>query len=247
MSLSPGELRRRSWSIVARLALLYTLVSTVVLCVAGLFLYWSLVQSLRSEERNTLADKIAVLRRILLERPEDRNALEEEVEWESTARRQSVYYARLILRGRTIATSTSVLLLSKNGRNLIRLIRAIRIFFRVQQMQALSMVLATTIFRRVTSGMQSGEPAKHSATMDTIATRQSISCRTVSQHHWSATLFPSISELLFHRVPPSSTRLTPTSAALIPPSPISGGRRNGNENSIITSKKMISQRSRWCA
>jgi two-component system heavy metal sensor histidine kinase CusS len=105
MSLSPGELRRRSWSIVARLALLYTLVSTVVLCVAGLFLYWSLVQSLRSEERNTLADKIAVLRRILLERPEDRNALEEEVEWESTARRQSVYYARLILRGRTIVES----------------------------------------------------------------------------------------------------------------------------------------------
>jgi two-component system heavy metal sensor histidine kinase CusS len=105
MSLSRGESRRRSWSIVARLALLYTLLSTVALCAAGLFLYWTLVQSLRSEERNTLADKIAVLRQILHERPEDRNALEEEVEWESTARRQSVYYARLILRGRTIVES----------------------------------------------------------------------------------------------------------------------------------------------
>ena len=52
-----------------------------------------------------LADKIAVLRQILRERPQDRNALEEEIEWESTARRQAVYYARLILRGRTIVES----------------------------------------------------------------------------------------------------------------------------------------------
>src|SRR5258708_30270643 len=77
----------------------------VVLCVAGFFLYWTLVQSLRSEEQSILADKIAVLRQILRERPQDRNALEEEIEWESTARRQAVYYARLILRGRTIVES----------------------------------------------------------------------------------------------------------------------------------------------
>jgi two-component system heavy metal sensor histidine kinase CusS len=95
----------RSWSIVARLALLYTVLSTVVLCAAGFFLYWTLAQSLRSEEQSTLADKIAVLRQILHERPEDRNALEEEIEWESAARRQAVYYARLILRGRTIVES----------------------------------------------------------------------------------------------------------------------------------------------
>jgi two-component system, OmpR family, heavy metal sensor histidine kinase CusS len=97
--------RTGTWSIVARLALLYTVLSTVVLCGAGFFLYWTLVQSLRSEEESTLADKIAVLRQILRERPEDRNALEEEIEWESTARRQAVYYARLILRGRTIIQS----------------------------------------------------------------------------------------------------------------------------------------------
>src|SRR5258708_12828574 len=97
--------RTGSWSIVARLALLYTVLSMVVLCVAGFFLYWTLVQSLRSEEQSILADKIAVLRQILRERPQDRNALEEEIEWESTARRQAVYYARLILRGRTIVES----------------------------------------------------------------------------------------------------------------------------------------------
>jgi len=104
MSSSSAE-SYRSWSIVARLALLYTVLSTVVLCAAGFFLYWTLIQSLRSEEQSTLADKIAVLRQILRERPEDRNALEEEIEWESAARRQSVYYARLILRGRTIVES----------------------------------------------------------------------------------------------------------------------------------------------
>jgi two-component system heavy metal sensor histidine kinase CusS len=96
---------KRSWSIVARLALLYTVLSTAVLCAAGFFLYWTLVQSLRSEEENILADKIAVLRQILRERPEDRNALEEEIEWESAARRQAVYFSRLILRGRTIVES----------------------------------------------------------------------------------------------------------------------------------------------
>src|SRR5258708_18520948 len=97
--------RTGSWSIVARLALLYTVLSMVVLCVAGFFLYWTLVQSLRSEEQSILADKIAVLRQILRERPQDRNALEEEIEWESTARRQAVYYAPLIPPGRTILES----------------------------------------------------------------------------------------------------------------------------------------------
>ena len=86
--------RTGSCSIVARLALLYTVLSTVVLCAVGFFLYWTLVQSLRSEEQSILADKVAVLRQILRERPQDRNALEEEIEWESTARRQAVYYAR---------------------------------------------------------------------------------------------------------------------------------------------------------
>ncbi|HET9378972.1 MAG TPA: heavy metal sensor histidine kinase [Chthoniobacterales bacterium] len=106
MSSSNGDLESfRGWSIVARLALLYTVLSTVVLCAAGAFLYWTLVQSLRSEAQSTLADKIAVLRQILRERPEDRNALQEEVEWESTARRQAVYYARLISSGRTIVES----------------------------------------------------------------------------------------------------------------------------------------------
>src|SRR5260370_21941036 len=107
MSSSSAE-SYRSWSIVARLALLYTVLSTVILCAAGFFLYWTLVQSLRSEEQSILADKIAVLRQILRERPQDRNALEEEIEWESTARRQAGYYSRLILLRRTIRASPAL-------------------------------------------------------------------------------------------------------------------------------------------
>jgi two-component system heavy metal sensor histidine kinase CusS len=97
-----------SWSIIIRLAALYAGLSTLVLCAAGLFLYWALAQNLRSEEQNVLADKIAVLRQIVRERPEDHNALEEEVEWESVARRQSVYYARLSFDGKTIVESPGI-------------------------------------------------------------------------------------------------------------------------------------------
>jgi two-component system, OmpR family, heavy metal sensor histidine kinase CusS len=99
---------RGSWSIVIRLAALYTGLSTLVLLAAGFLLYWALARNLRSEEQNVLADKIAVLRQIVRERPNDRNALEEEVEWESTARRQAVFYARLNLGEKTIVESPGI-------------------------------------------------------------------------------------------------------------------------------------------
>jgi two-component system, OmpR family, heavy metal sensor histidine kinase CusS len=99
---------RASWSIVIRLASLYTGLSTLVLFVAGFLLYWALAQNLRSEEQNVLADKIAVLRQIVRERPDDRDALREEVEWESTARRQAVFYARLSLGDKTIVESPGI-------------------------------------------------------------------------------------------------------------------------------------------
>jgi hypothetical protein len=61
--------------------------------------------SLDVEAKHVVADKIAVLRQIIRERPSDRDALEEEVAWESSARREAVYYARLLLRDRTIVES----------------------------------------------------------------------------------------------------------------------------------------------
>jgi two-component system heavy metal sensor histidine kinase CusS len=86
----------RSWSIVVRLSASYALITIALLSLFGAFLYWSLKGSLEVGARNTLADKISVMREILTERPNDQEALEEEVQWESTARRQSVYYSRLV-------------------------------------------------------------------------------------------------------------------------------------------------------
>ena len=81
---------------VFRLSASYAVITIAILSLFGAFLYWSLKQSLETSARDTLADKISVMRQILSERPDDQEALEEEVKWESTARRQSIYYSRLL-------------------------------------------------------------------------------------------------------------------------------------------------------
>jgi two-component system, OmpR family, heavy metal sensor histidine kinase CusS len=81
---------------VFRLSASYAVITIALLSLFGAFLYWSLKESLETSARNTLADKISVMRQILSERPNDQEALEEEVKWESTARRQSIYYSRLL-------------------------------------------------------------------------------------------------------------------------------------------------------
>ena len=96
----------QSWSIVYRLTLFYTIAAVALLLFAGVFLYWGLKKNLENQDRDTLSDKIAVLRDILIERPGDDEALKEEVEWESSARKHVVYYARLIdTTGKTIMES----------------------------------------------------------------------------------------------------------------------------------------------
>ena len=75
---------------VLRLSASYAAITIALLSLFGAFLFWSLKESLENDARNTLADKISVIRQILRERPNDQEALEEEVQWESTARRQSV-------------------------------------------------------------------------------------------------------------------------------------------------------------
>jgi hypothetical protein len=86
---------KRSWSMVLRLSVSYAVVTIALLSLSGGLLYWRLKGSLEVDARNTLTDKISVMRQVLRERPNDREALEEEVQWESTARSQSVYYSRL--------------------------------------------------------------------------------------------------------------------------------------------------------
>ncbi|MBV8813092.1 MAG: heavy metal sensor histidine kinase [Verrucomicrobia bacterium] len=89
------KLRNRSWSIVFRISAAYAAITIALLSISGACLYWCLKVSLDENARSTLADKISVLRQILRERPDDEEALEEEVKWESTARHQSVFYGRL--------------------------------------------------------------------------------------------------------------------------------------------------------
>ncbi|MBV8900764.1 MAG: heavy metal sensor histidine kinase [Verrucomicrobia bacterium] len=98
---------RRTWSIVFRLALLYSLVSALSFGAVGAFLYRALGETLDTEARTVLADKIAVLRQIIRERPHPREALEEEVEWESAARKNSAYYARLLDAGGTVKLASA--------------------------------------------------------------------------------------------------------------------------------------------
>jgi two-component system heavy metal sensor histidine kinase CusS len=81
---------------VFRLSAAYAIITITLLSLFGAFLYWTLKESLEVNARNTLADKISVMREILRERPNDHEALQEEVQWESTARSRSVYYSRLL-------------------------------------------------------------------------------------------------------------------------------------------------------
>ena len=87
---------------------------TVGYSVAGLFLVFfataSLYLVLRSElDKNTdlfLADKLHVVRTLLRERPDDWDALREEIELESAARRYQQFYIRLLDERGAILLST---------------------------------------------------------------------------------------------------------------------------------------------
>lgn len=88
--------RSGGWSIAFRLAWAYSGGSVLLFGALGAFLYHELRQSLQAEGRAVLADKVAVLREIIRERPHNRAALKEEIEWESAARKHATYYGRLL-------------------------------------------------------------------------------------------------------------------------------------------------------
>ena len=66
----------------------------MILATASLYLV--LVSELNKSTELFLADKLNVLRTMLRERPDDREALEEEVELETAARRYEQFYIRLL-------------------------------------------------------------------------------------------------------------------------------------------------------
>jgi hypothetical protein len=57
---------KRSWSMVLRLSVSYALVTIALLSLSGGLLYWRSKGSLEVDARNTLTDKISVMRQILV-------------------------------------------------------------------------------------------------------------------------------------------------------------------------------------
>ncbi|HTA23447.1 MAG TPA: heavy metal sensor histidine kinase [Terriglobales bacterium] len=79
-----------------RLAAGYALAGLFLVFFATASLYWVLVSELEKSTDLFLADKVHVLRTMLRERPDDWDALREEVELESAARRYEQFYIRLL-------------------------------------------------------------------------------------------------------------------------------------------------------
>jgi two-component system heavy metal sensor histidine kinase CusS len=85
------------WGTLAfRLTAWYVLAGLVLVVFATTSLYFMLVSELKKSTDLFLADKIHVLRTMLRERPDDWDALREEIELESAARRYQQFYIRLV-------------------------------------------------------------------------------------------------------------------------------------------------------
>jgi two-component system heavy metal sensor histidine kinase CusS len=67
-----------------------------MLLLSNVLLYWVLASNLTREDHEFLADKIHVVRSILRDHPEDRDALAEEVQAEVTAHQYTTYYVRVL-------------------------------------------------------------------------------------------------------------------------------------------------------
>jgi len=90
ISLAPVS---RLWGTLAfRLTAGYALAGLFLECFAIIGLYLVLVSELEKSTDLFLADKVHVLRTMLQQRPEDQDALREEVELESAARRYEQFY-----------------------------------------------------------------------------------------------------------------------------------------------------------
>src|SRR5580692_8203694 len=87
----------RLWRTLAfRLTAGYALAGLVLVILATASLYLVLVSELEKSTELFLGDKLHVLRTMLQERPDDTDALREEVELETAARRYEHFYIRLL-------------------------------------------------------------------------------------------------------------------------------------------------------
>src|SRR5271166_4868747 len=87
----------RLWRTLAfRLTAAYALAGLFLVFLATASLYLLTITEMERSTRLFLDDKVNVLRTMLRERPDDWNALEEEIELESAARRYEQFYIRLL-------------------------------------------------------------------------------------------------------------------------------------------------------
>lgn len=87
------------WSLATRLTAWYVGSAFALVLAATAFLYWVLITSLDREEDLVLADQIHIVRVLLRERPDDAQALEQEVELEPAARAYSQIFIRVLAWG----------------------------------------------------------------------------------------------------------------------------------------------------
>jgi two-component system heavy metal sensor histidine kinase CusS len=87
----------RVWGTLAfRLTAAYALAGLFLVFFSTLSLYFVLVNELEKSTNLFLADKVHVVRTLLRERPDDKEALQEEVELETAARQYERFYIRLL-------------------------------------------------------------------------------------------------------------------------------------------------------
>lgn len=97
------------WPITRQLAWFYALSTSVLLILACGFLYGVLVTTLQREDENALNNRVHVLRKILLEQPDDAKALAREVAEDNAVSSQENLYSRILdASGRTLFTSADM-------------------------------------------------------------------------------------------------------------------------------------------
>src|SRR5437762_10923339 len=92
----PEPVRRRPWSLAARLTAWYTAAAFLLVLGASAFLYWVLVSNLDREDDQFLAERTQFLAGFLRERPNDLPALRQLLGGEGTPRPFSEIGVRLL-------------------------------------------------------------------------------------------------------------------------------------------------------
>jgi two-component system, OmpR family, heavy metal sensor histidine kinase CusS len=86
----------RPSSLATRLTAWYSFSAFALVLGATGFMYWLLASNLDRESDEALADQVHVLRQLLHDRPNDRAALRQEVEWEGPVRQYAHVYVRIL-------------------------------------------------------------------------------------------------------------------------------------------------------